>query len=147
MWQLSTKGRYGTRLMFQLALKFGKGPVLLKDIAEAENLTLKYLEHIVPLLKSAKLIISVRGPHGGYQLTTEPDKINLKDILEVLEGDIAPVNCIILPTLCNKSSSCVTRDVWCLLEDKIIDTLKNITLKDMIVMYKKKLKNQSTSTF
>lgn len=139
MWQLSTKGRYGTRLMLQLALKYGEGPILLKDIAEAEDLTIKYLEHIVPLLKSAKLITSVRGPHGGYQLTTSPDKINIKNILEILEGDIAPVNCVTIPTLCERSKFCTARDVWCLLEDRIFDTLQNITLKDMVIMYKKKI--------
>lgn len=138
MWQLSTKGRYGTRLMFQLALKFGEGPVLLRDIAEAENLTIKYLEHIVPLLKSAKLITAARGPHGGYQLTKNPENIDLKNILEVLEGDIAPVNCLTFPNLCKKSTSCITRDVWHLLEEKITQTLKNISLKDLLLMYEKK---------
>ncbi|MFO7890051.1 MAG: Rrf2 family transcriptional regulator [bacterium] len=142
MWQLSTKGRYGTRLMFQLALKYGKGPVLLKDIADAEGLTTKYLEHIVPLLKSAKLIRSVRGPHGGYQLTKAPDNINLKDILRILEGNTAPVDCVPLPEMCNRSNSCTARNVWCTLDERISDTLQKITLKDMVVMYEKNFESE-----
>ena len=132
MWQLSTKGRYGTRLMYQLALQYGKGPILLKDIAKVEDLTIKYLEHIVPLLKSANLIRSVRGPQGGYQLTKAPDKINLKDILKNLEGDIAPVGCVSFPEICDRTESCPAREVWCRLEDQISDTLQNISLKDMV---------------
>ncbi len=137
MWQLSTKGRYGTRLMYQLALQYGKGPILLKDIAKVEDLTIKYLEHIVPLLKSANLIRSVRGPQGGYQLTIAPDKINLKDILKILEGDIAPVSCVSFPEICDRTESCPARKVWCRLEDQISNTLQNISLKDMVDMYKK----------
>jgi len=137
MWQISTKGRYGIRLMFQLALNYGEGPVLLKSIAEAEDLTIKYLEHIVPLLKSAKLITSARGPHGGYQLITSPDKINLKDILKILEGDIAPVDCVSLPGVCTRSNTCTARNVWCRLDKSISDTLQEITLKDMVDMYEK----------
>ncbi len=72
MWQLSTKGRYGTRIMYQLAMKYGNGPMLLKEIAANENLPLKYLEHIIPILKKHKLVISTRGPHGGYQLLKDP---------------------------------------------------------------------------
>jgi len=142
MWQLSTKGRYGTRLMFQLALKYGKGPVLLKDIADAEGLTTKYLEHIVPLLKSAKLIRSVRGPHGGYQLTKAPDNINLRDILRILEGNTAPVDCVPLPEMCSRSNSCTSRNVWCRLDESITDTLQKITLKDMVAMYKKTIESE-----
>lgn len=138
MWQLSTKGRYGLRLMFQLALKYDQGPVLLKDIAQAENLTIKYLEHIVPLLKAAKLIRSVRGPHGGYQLTKDPGDITLKIILKNLEGDIAPVDCVSLPAVCTRSNTCTARNVWCVLEENISNTLQRITLNDMVNMYHKK---------
>jgi len=138
MWQLSTKGRYGLRLMFQLALKYGQGPVFLKDIAQAENLTIKYLEHIVPLLKAAKLIRSVRGPHGGYQLTKDPGDITLKIILKNLEGDIAPVDCVSLPAVCTRSNTCTARNVWCVLEENISNTLQRITLNDMVDMYNKK---------
>jgi len=142
MWQLSTKGRYGTRVMFQLALRYGEGPILLKNIAEAEDLSTKYLEHIVPLLKSANLIQSVRGPHGGYQLSKPPQEVNLKDIVEVLEGDIAPVDCVDTPSVCERTEECTARDVWSLLEDKIRSTLIDITLQDMLDMHKEKLNQE-----
>lgn len=138
MWQLSTKGRYGTRLMFQLALNYGNGPMLLKDIAKNEDLSTKYLEHIVPLLKSANFINSTRGAHGGYSLARAPEKIDLRTLVAVLEGDIAPVDCVDSPNICERSDSCVARDVWSVLEDKINETLEDINLRDMVEIYSKK---------
>ncbi|HMA61646.1 MAG TPA: Rrf2 family transcriptional regulator [bacterium] len=138
MWQLSTKGRYGTRLMFQLALNYGQGPMLLKDIAKNEDLSTKYLEHIVPLLKSANFINSTRGAHGGYALAKEPAEIDLRTLVAVLEGDIAPVDCVDSPDICERSDTCVARDVWSILEDRINETLEDITLQDMVDNFKEK---------
>mgnify|MGYP006293954811 FL=1 len=141
MWQLSTKGRYGTRLMFQLALNYGNGPMLLKNIAKKEDLSTKYLEHIVPLLKSANFINSTRGAHGGYSLAKPPEEIDLKQLVSVLEGDIAPVDCVDSPAMCDRSGRCVARDVWSILEDSINETLGGITLKDMVDKFKKEYKS------
>jgi Rrf2 family protein len=141
MWQLSTKGRYGTRLMFQLALNYGSGPMLLKNIAQKEDLSTKYLEHIVPLLKSANFINSTRGAHGGYALAKPPEEIDLKQLVSVLEGDIAPVDCVDSPNICDRSSHCVARDVWSILEDSINETLGNITLQDMVDKFEKEYKS------
>ncbi len=138
MWQLSTKGRYGTRLMFQLALNYGKGPMLLKNIAKKENLSIKYLEHIVPLLKSANFINSTRGAKGGYRLAKAPQEINMRALVGVLEGDIAPVDCVDTPDLCDRSDCCIARDVWSLLEDRINQTLQAVNLRNMVDMYHKK---------
>ena len=140
MWQLSTKGRYGTRLMFQLALNYGNGPMLLKDIAKKEDLSTKYLEHIVPLLKSANFIHSTRGAHGGYALALPPEEIDLRKLVGVLEGDIAPVDCVDSPDLCDRSDCCVARDVWSILEDRINETLEDITLQDMVEKYEQEYK-------
>ena len=141
MWQLSTKGRYGTRLMFQLALNYGNGPMLLKNIAKKEDLSTKYLEHIIPLLKSANFINSTRGAHGGYSLAKPPEEIDLKQLVGVLEGDIAPVDCVDSPDICDRSDRCVAREVWSILEDSINETLGDITLKDMVDRYQKEYKS------
>ncbi len=134
MYQLSTKGRYGTRFMYQLAKNHGKGPMLLKDIAAKENLSLKYMEQIIPSLKKAGLIKSLRGPYGGYVLLREPGKIEMKTILTALEGDIAPVHCVDEPEKCDRSKFCPARQVWHIMEEQLNETLSNITLKDMLKM-------------
>ena len=75
--KLSTKGRYGSRLMLELALHYGEGPILLKDIAQTEEISEKYLGHLIPVLKVAGLINSTRGAHGGYTLARAPEQIRL----------------------------------------------------------------------
>ncbi len=79
--KLSTRARYGTRLMLKLALRYGKGPVFLKDIARAEEISEKYLSQIIIPLKGAGLVRAFRGAHGGYTLARAPDRIKLKDIV------------------------------------------------------------------
>ena len=138
MMRLSTKGRYGARLMLDLALHYNKGNVLLKNIAKREDLSEGYLEHILPPLKSAGLIISSRGAHGGYSLAKAPSDITLKDVVQALEGPISPVECINAPSVCQRVKFCVTRDIWKELGEKISQTLESVTLKDMVKMLKNK---------
>lgn len=138
MIRLSTKGRYGTRLMLELALQYGKGPVLLKDIAKRQEISEGYLEHFLPLLKAAGLINSSRGAHGGYTLAKTPSKITLKEIVQTLEGSLSPAECVDTPAVCQRVRSCVTRDIWKKLGEKISETLTSVTLKDMVEMQKKK---------
>ncbi|MFH1904250.1 MAG: Rrf2 family transcriptional regulator [bacterium] len=138
MMRISTKGRYGTRLMLELALHYEKGTVLLKDIAKNQEISEGYLEHIVPTLKVAGLISSSRGAHGGYALTRDPSKITLKDVVQSLEGSLSPVECVDTPSVCQKTKSCVTRDVWKELGEKISQALDSVTLKNMIERQKEK---------
>lgn len=132
MLKLSTKGRYGVRLMLELALHYGKGPMLLKDIAKREEMSEGYLEHLIPLLKSGKLIHSNRGAHGGYTLAKPPSEINLKEIVQSLEGSLSPVECVDIQSFCHRAGFCVTRDIWKELGEKISQTLEAVTLKDMV---------------
>ncbi len=120
--------------MYQLAKNYGNGTLLLKQIATVEELSLKYLEHIVPPLKQAGLITSARGPRGGYELASEPDLITLRDILSALEGDLAPVECVSTPDICKRNSACKSRTVWMRLEQTISATLEAISLADMVAM-------------
>ncbi|RKY51326.1 MAG: hypothetical protein DRP89_09125 [Candidatus Neomarinimicrobiota bacterium] len=139
--RLSTKGRYGTRLMLQLTLKYGDGPILLKDIGAKEGISVRYLEHLIPPLKSARLINSTRGAHGGYTLSKAPSEINLKEIVEALEGTLVPSECINAPSVCERASSCVSRNIWKMLGENIAQTLESITLENMLEMMQKKSQN------
>ena len=130
--RLSTRSRYGTRLMLELALHYNKGTVFLKDIAREEEISEKYLSHLVIPLKANGLISSSRGAHGGYRLAKSPSHITVKDIVQTLEGDLSPVECVKNPSICRRTSGCVTRDVWEKLDKRISDTLSSITLKDLV---------------
>ncbi len=130
--RLSTRSRYGTRLMLKLALNYDKGPIFLKDIALEEEISEKYLSHLVILLKASGLISAIRGAHGGYQLAKSPDFITIKDIVHALEGNLSPVECVKNPSICSRFSNCVTRNIWERLYEQISTTLSSITLKDLI---------------
>ena len=130
--KLSTKGRYGTRLMLELALNYDRNkPILLREISEKQKISLKYLEQIVTLLKNARLIRSIRGAKGGYMLSKHPKKIKLSEILAALEGDINIVDCISYPDTCDRVDSCITREIWETLSDKIKKVLSSISLYDL----------------
>lgn len=130
--RLSTRSRYGTRLMLKLALNYTKGPVFLKDIAQEEEISEKYLSHLVIHLKASGLISSSRGAHGGYRLAKSPQLITVKDIVQALEGNLSTVECVKNPSVCKRVKGCVTRDVWETLDEKISDTLNSVTLNDLI---------------
>jgi Rrf2 family protein len=132
MLKLSTKGRYGVRLMLDLALNYGKEPVCLKDVAKRQEISEKYLEHLAVPLKKANLIRSSRGAHGGYFLSKEPELLNLKDIIIALESSVCLVKCANNPQACKRFYSCVVRDVWKDASDKIMETLSRFTLAKMV---------------
>lgn len=139
MMRLSTKGRYASRLMLELALNYGNGPVLLKDIAKRQEISLGYLEHLIFPLKAAGLIASSRGAHGGYMLARSPSKITLKEVIQTMEGSLYPVKCIDSPAVCTRVVYCITRDIWKELGEKIMQTLESITLQDMAERQKDKM--------
>lgn len=133
--KLSTKGRYGVRAMFDLALHSGDKFIALKSIAEREQISEKYLEHLFASLKKGGLIISVRGAQGGYRLAMPPEKITLGDIIRVLEGPVAPTECVIngkQAEKCDRSSECVMRSIWTRIRDEINAILDGITLAEIV---------------
>jgi Rrf2 family cysteine metabolism transcriptional repressor len=135
MIRISTKGKYGTRLMLQLALNYGNGPMMLKEIGLKENLSVRYLEHLVAPLKAAQLIQAVRGAKGGYMLAKVPSAITLKEIIIVLEGPLSPSECVEFPEVCNRSDFCIARGVWAELEKTISDTLAGYSLATLVQEY------------
>jgi Rrf2 family protein len=139
--KLSTRTRYGVRLMLELAIKSNKGQIFLKDIAREEAISEKYLSLIIIPLRGAGLVSSTRGAHGGYTLAKPPSEITIKDIVDVLEGDTCLVDCIKNPSACQRSSRCASRDLWIKLSDRISQTLGSITLEDLVRMSRDKGEN------
>jgi Rrf2 family protein len=114
MLKLSTKGRYGTRLMVNLARhhKEGREAIILKSVAEEEAISIRYLEQIIIPLKINKLVKSIRGAGGGYSLGRAPETIKLCDILQALEGSCSLVECVEDESVCDKVLLCGTHEIW-----------------------------------
>lgn len=132
MVKLSSKGRYGTRVLLDLALHKGEGAVPLKEIAVRQQISLPYLEHLITPLVSAGIIGSRRGAGGGVWLTRHPQQIKLSEVVGLLEGPMAPVDCVTDPTACPRSADCVTRDVWTELKTAMDGVLQSLTLQDLV---------------
>lgn len=133
--KLSTKGKYGLKAMFELALCSGSQPVSLKYIAKQQSISDQYLEQIFSSLKKAGLVKSVRGAQGGYFLSKEPKDITVADILRVLEGNMAFTECLLDEELCENFDSCSTRYVWARIKKSIEDVTNAISLQDMVDDY------------
>ncbi len=140
--KLSTKGRYATRAMLDLALNFGNEPVLSKDIARRQGISEKYLERILSVLKTAGLVKSIRGFKGGYYLSRKPHIITLKDIIFAVEGSISPVECLDDSKLCSRYQTCATYEIWSSLKKSIINILESTTLEDLIKIHQRKNKDK-----
>jgi Rrf2 family cysteine metabolism transcriptional repressor len=138
--KLSTKGRYGTRVLVDLAMRRDSGLVLLKDVAQRQDISLRYLEHIITPLVTAGIVRSTRGARGGVSLARSPDKITLLEVIQILEGSTAPVECVDSPDVCRRNKTCASRDVWIELKLSIDRVLETTTLEDL--MKKQKAKEQ-----
>lgn len=136
--KLSTRSRYGVRLLFELALNYKKGFILLKEISEKQGISEKYLSNIVVLLKSANLVNSARGAHGGYTLAKDPSYITIKDAVDALEGQPYLIECIKNDKICKRSELCPSRELWKSLDNEISKFLESVTLQDMVDKYNKK---------
>jgi Rrf2 family cysteine metabolism transcriptional repressor len=145
--KLSTRTRYGTRALLELALHKDEGPIFLREIARQQQLSLSYLEQLISPLVAAGIVRSVKGPKGGVSLAKEPEEINLGDVMHLLEGNTAPVECVADPGVCARSSSCVTRDVWSELNDVVDAFLRSKSLQDLVEDQKKKNQSQSQMYF
>jgi len=136
--KISTRTRYGTRLMLALALAYDQRPLLLKEIAEQEEISEKYLSQIIIPLKAKGLVISFRGAKGGYSLAKPPAQISIKDIAEILEGGLHLLECVPNPKTCRRPAICVTRSLWMKLGEAIFDNLTSVTLEDLVNQHKRK---------
>jgi len=131
--KISTKGRYALRMLLDLAEHQGDSYIALKDIAQRQEISKKYLEQIVPLLNRSDILRTNRGFQGGYRLSQSPDKYTVGDILRITEGNLSPVACLEqVPNECSRSDDCITLDVWKGLAKVIDDYLDAITLQDIL---------------
>ena len=136
----STKAEYGIRLMIELGRTADSAPVSLASVAEGEMLPLSYLEHLVAKLREAGLVSSTRGAHGGYQLARPPEEIDMLDVVEALEGAIAPMECFHEEregkVLCSHESdegrACATKVLWTRVQGGVTKALSSTTLAELV---------------
>ena len=131
---ISTKGRYALRVMVDLAEHSDESYIPMKDVAERQGISLKYLERILPALTKNGFIAGVHGKGGGYKLTKRPDEYRIGDILRLTEGDIAPVACLECSSeKCEHTDKCRTRPMWTKLNTLINGFLDSVTLADLMI--------------
>jgi Rrf2 family cysteine metabolism transcriptional repressor len=133
--RVSTRGEYGVRAMFDLALHYGAGPVSLKTVAERQMVSENYLEQLMAELRKAGLVKSKRGAQGGYELADAPENVSIGEIIRVLEGPITPLDCLDSQTgtgpYCGAPDRCVLRNLWKELQDSMTQVLDSTTLEDL----------------
>lgn len=131
--KISTRGRYGLRMMIELALSPGQKTVLAEGIAQRQGISENYIHLLAKALKTAGLIQSTRGSKGGYSLCIAPDKITALDVITAMEGKIAVVECTNNRTKCDRDSICVTRDLWQQINQAVETILSGITIEQLSV--------------
>ncbi|MFZ5448903.1 MAG: RrF2 family transcriptional regulator [Thermodesulfobacteriota bacterium] len=143
--KLSTRSRYGTRLMLDMAQHYNQGPIQLGDIAKRQEISVKYLEQIIIPLKKAHFIETVRGPKGGHLLARPPEEITVAEIVALLEDSAGLTECTERAEVCRRSDTCPTRLIWKEASQAMFNTLKSISLADLVekagAAAKKELKN------
>ncbi len=130
--RLSTKSRYGTRAVLDIALHSHNGPVTLNDISVRQEISRKYLGQIVHQLLAAGILESIRGPRGGYIMGRSPKKTKLGEIIRILDGSMAPVRCVDKSKTCNRTSKCATREVWVKIKESLESVVDDITIADLV---------------
>nr|WP_165247547.1 Rrf2 family transcriptional regulator [Adlercreutzia sp. ZJ141] len=130
--RISTKTRYGMRLMIDLAQHWGAGRVALRDIAERQEISKKYMEQVVAPLVSAGLLHVTRGNQGGYELARDPRQITCADIMTATEDGLGLLDCANGALACPRDSFCLSKDIWLGLERVMADYLASITLQDVL---------------
>ena len=137
--KLSTRARYGTRALVDLASYASGEKVKLKDIALRQHISLQYLEQIITPFLTAGIVMSTRGRAGGITLLKKPTQIKLSQIIQLLEGTMTPVECVTHPELCPRVDWCSTHDIWCHIQKAIDDILEATTLQDLVDVERKKI--------
>lgn len=143
--KLSTRGRYGIRAMFDLALNAREGTQSIKAIAEREGIPEAYLEQLIAALKREGLVTSTRGAQGGYALAKPPEDISVGDVLRALEGDIDLAECLAGDQACDKAGVCPSRIVWRKLRDGMKAIVDGISLQDMIEDHRRMCAQEDTT--
>jgi Rrf2 family iron-sulfur cluster assembly transcriptional regulator len=133
--KLSTRSRYGTRLLVHLARHQNQGPVQIGDISKREKISVKYLEQIIRPLKKSRLVTSVRGPKGGHLLAQKPENITLGQVVRLLEDHTDLVKCVSHPEKCTRADDCLIRLAWREATQSLFERLDSITIAELIAKY------------
>jgi len=136
--KLSTRARYGTRILLELSLHWGEGPVLLKDISQRQQIPLPYLQQLIGALVKEGIIKTTRGARGGISLLKLPREVRLSEVVQILEGSTTPVACVDNPELYPRSDSCVTHDIWAEVKKAMDRVLESTTFEDLVKQQKQK---------
>ena len=137
--KISTKGRYGLRILLDIALyRVGDKPRMIREIASNQEISEKYISRLIIELRKAGMVKSIRGSKGGYRISREPKEITLLDVVEVMEGPVSIVDCVSARDCCPRIASCVTREIWTELNNQIREALQKITLQEIIDRYRAK---------
>jgi Rrf2 family cysteine metabolism transcriptional repressor len=129
--KISTKTRYGVRAAIELAQHYKKGPLQLHLIAERQEISVKYLEQLMVVLRSAGLVRSIRGAKGGYILARPPHKVKMNDVFHCLEGKVMTLECVEHAEACNRAANCASRGLWAKVEQAVDEVLGGVTLQDL----------------
>ena len=131
--KISSRGRYALRVMVDLAEHGDSGYIPMKEVAQRQEISLKYLEKILPLLVAGKLVEGIHGKGGGYRLTRSPGEYTIGEILRLTEGDLAPVSCLECNTgECTRSATCRTLPMWNELNRRTLEYLDSVTIADLM---------------
>lgn len=131
--KISTKGRYALRIMIDLAMNPNQGPIRVKDIANRQDISEKYLEQIIAMFNKAGYVKSIRGAQGGYLLTKEPSEYTVGMILRLAEGSIAPVACVDgADAGCDRRDACVSAMLWEKINNAVNEVVDHTTLQDLV---------------
>lgn len=135
--KLSSKTEYAILALLELGQRYGKGYVLSRDIASCRDIPESFIERILLTLKNGGVVVSVRGANGGHCLAKDPGNISVREIIELFEGSLAPIDCVnerisSLPAYCAVVASCVLKDLWQKMYDAMLSSIENITIKDLV---------------
>jgi Rrf2 family cysteine metabolism transcriptional repressor len=132
--RLSTKGEYASRAMLELAIHYAEGPLHIRDISSAQDIPERFLEQILLQLKRAGYLRSRKGPHGGYSLSKPPERISVAEVIRVMDGPLAPIDCVSVTAheICPKEDSCGLKGLWKETRDAIAAILERTSLADLV---------------
>jgi Rrf2 family protein len=135
--KLSSKTEYAILALLELGQRYDKGFVLSREIASSRDIPESFIERILLTLKNGGVIVSVRGANGGHCLARDPGKISVREIIELFEGSLAPIDCVnerisSLSACCSIEASCVLKDLWQKMYDSMLASIENITIKNLI---------------
>jgi Rrf2 family protein len=136
--KITTRSRYGLRILLQLAISAKDVPVMLREISRQQGISLKYAHNLFSILRDAGFVIAVRGAHGGFKLARPPEQIRLRELIEAMEGSLDFTECVGDPRICWRAEGCVAREVWLNLSRTMKDFLDGITLADLVKRHQQK---------